>query len=66
MGGRLNIDFSLGVGYFGGRYKEYVPMDDCYVWQKTENLRWFGPTRAEIALVWILGGDRRSTKGGKR
>ena len=41
-------------------------MDDCYVWQKTENLRWFGPTRAEIALVWILGGDRRSTKGGKR
>lgn len=66
VGGRLNIDFSLGVGYFGGRYKEYVPTDDCYVWQKTENLRWFGPTRAEIALVWILGGDRRSTKGGKR
>lgn len=66
VGGRLNLDFSLGAGYFGGNYKEYVPMDGCYVWQKTENLRWFGPTRAQIALVWILGGERRSTKGGAR
>lgn len=66
VGGRLNLDFSLGAGYFGGNYKEYIPMDGCYVWQKTENLRWFGPTRAQIALVWILGGERRSTKGGAR
>ena len=63
---RLNIDFSIGVGYFGGRYKEYVPMDDCYVWQSTRRRHWFGPTRAQISLVWILGGERRSGKGGVR
>ena len=63
---RLNIDFSIGVGYFGGRYKEDVPMDDCYVWQSTRRRHWFGPTRAQISLVWILGGERRSGKGGVR
>lgn len=63
---RLNIDFSIGVGYFGGRYKEYLPMDDCYVWQSTRRWHWFGPTRAQISLVWILGGERRSGKGGVR
>lgn len=63
---RLNIDFSIGVGYFGGRYKEYVPMDDCYVWQSTRRRHWFGPTRAQISLVWILGGECRSGKGGVR
>ncbi len=66
VGRRLNIDFSIGLGYFGGRYKEYVPMDGCYVWQSTRRQHWFGPTRAEVSLVWILGGDRRSTKGGAR
>ena len=63
---RLNLDFSIGVGYFGGRYKEYVPMDGCYVWQSTRRRHWFGPTRAQISLVWILGGERRSGKGGAR
>lgn len=66
VGRRLNIDFSIGIGYFGGRYKEYVPMDGCYVWQSTRRQHWFGPTRAEIGLVWLLGGDRRCRKGGVR
>ena len=63
LGRCLNLDFSIGVGYFGGRYKEYEPMDDCYVHERTRRLRWFGPARAEIALVWLLG---RNTKGGAR
>ena len=32
---RLNLDFNLGIGYLGGEYKEYLPIDDCYVWQVT-------------------------------
>lgn len=60
---RLRLDCSLGLGYVGGRYKEYEPMDDCYVHERTRRLRWFGPARAEIALVWLLG---RNTKGGAR
>ena len=51
----LNIDFSLGVGYWGGKYYEYIPLDGHYVWQATKNRHWFGPTKIEISLVWLLG-----------
>lgn len=52
---RINIDFTLGVGYYGGTYKEYVPVGTHYVWQATKKLHWVGPTKAEISLVWLVG-----------
>ena len=52
---RLNIDFSAGIGYLGGRYFEYIPVDQCYVWQATKKLRYFGPTKVEVSLVWLIG-----------
>lgn len=64
---RFNIDFTLGVGYLGGEYKEYLPMDDCYVWQATKDRKWFGPTKAEISFVWLLGrGNTNKRKGGNQ
>ena len=57
---RLNLDFSIGLGFQDGEYKEYLPMDDHYVWQSTHKRHWWGPTKAEVSLVWILG------KGGAR
>lgn len=64
---RLNIDFTLGVGYLGGEFKEYLPIDGHYVWQVTKHRHWFGPTKAEISLVWLLGrGNENEGKGGKR
>lgn len=65
---RLNVDFTVGIGYFGGKFLEYLPEDDCYVWQCTKRRNWFGPTKAQISLVWLLGrdnvNDRRKTKKG--
>lgn len=55
IGRRLNLDFGLGIGYLGGEYETYRPMDGHYVWQQTESLRWFGPTKAEVSLVWLIG-----------
>lgn len=67
LGRRLNLDFSLGIGYIGGEYMEYRPLDTHYVWQTTRQRHWFGPTKAEIALVWRLGpGALKEKKGGKR
>lgn len=64
---RLNIDFTIGFGYAHGEYIEYVPDDGCYVWESVHNLRWFGPTKAEISLVWLIGnGNYNSKKGGAR
>lgn len=62
---RLNIDFTLGIGYLGGKYLEYVPKGKGYQWQKTMRLNWFGPTKAEISLVWLIGcGNSNSSKKG--
>ena len=64
---RLNLDFTVGVGYLGGQYHEYVPEDGCYVWQTTKNRKWFGPTKAEVSLVWLLGrGNYNKEKGGRK
>lgn len=54
---RLNIDFTIGFGYMGGKYYKYVPKDGLYVWQSTHRLHWVGPTKAEISLVWLIGCD---------
>ena len=64
---RFNIDFTLGVGYLTGEYQEYRPVDGCYVWQATKQRHWFGPTKAEISLVWLIGCDNYNRrKGGER
>ena len=60
VGRKLCLDFSIGVGFQDGEYKEYDPIDDHYVWQSTSKRHWFGPTKAEISLKWLLG------KGGAR
>jgi hypothetical protein len=52
---RLNLDMSIGVGYFGGEYMTYEPVDDHYVWRDTRIRQWIGPTRAEVSLVWFIG-----------
>lgn len=55
----LNMDFSLGLGYFRADFKEYLPMDGHYVWQQTTRRNWIGPTKAEVSLVWIIGGNEK-------
>lgn len=52
---RLNIDFTLGVGYTSGEQRDYRMIDGCYVWQSSARKHWIGPTKAEISLVWKIG-----------
>lgn len=64
---RINIDFSLALGYMGGKYLKYEPKYGFYIWQSTHRLHWFGPTKAEISLVWLIGCDNYNrSKGGKK
>lgn len=64
---RLNIDFSIALGYMGGKYLKYEPKYGFYIWQSTHRLHWFGPTKAEISLVWLIGCDNwNRSKGGRR
>ena len=61
------FDFNVGVGYQGGEYKTYEPADDGtghYVWSATYRRHWWGPTKVEISLKWLIGSVEK--KGGKR
>lgn len=63
----INIDFTFGVGYAGGIIEKFHPEDGVYIWDSTKRKRWFGPTKAEISLVWLLGrGNVNAGKGGER
>ncbi len=67
VGRRINIDFTIGLGYRGGKYLEYIPKDNFYLWESTHRVNWIGPTKAEISLVWLIGhGNYNSGKGGKK
>ena len=46
-----------------GEYKKYRVEDDCYVWGSTNNRRWIDLTKAEISLVYVIGG-KSLRKGG--
>ena len=64
------IDFSLGVGFQDGEYKEYEPANDGtghYIWLSTRKRHWWGPTKAEVSLKWLFGTKgNKQKKGGKR
>lgn len=63
---RLNIDFTLGVGYHWGNFKEYLPIDGHYVWQATKRRKYIGPTKCEISLVWLIGCGNYNKKFDKK
>ena len=54
----FSFDFNIGLGYIGGKYKEYEPADDGSghnIWMADKKRNYFGPTKAEIAFVWYVG-----------
>ncbi len=64
---RLNIDFSIGIGYLGGKMEKYETKGEFNVWESSVRKTWFGPTKAEVSLVWLIGrGNENCAKGGRR
>ena len=63
---RLNIDFTLGVGYHWGYFMEYLPIDGHDVWQATKRRQYIGPTKLEVSLVWLIGCDNFNKKYNKK
>lgn len=67
VGHSLSIDFNIGLGFQGGKYKVYQPSNDGtghYVWLSTHRRRWWGPTKAEISLKWLISPVEKKQKGG--
>ena len=52
----FNMDFSIGAGYMEGPLQRYVTTENGYL--RTGDMgrmRWWGPSRAEISLIWLIG-----------
>lgn len=55
---RLNLDFNIGVGFIHSHYKRYRYECGQHVCDGNRKLHYFGPVKAEVSLVWLLG-DRK-------
>ena len=68
--GNWRMEYTLGLGYMGTGYREYVPeMGADNRWHLMRrgggHLNWIGPTRVKVSLMWMINyGHRR--KGGER
>lgn len=59
---RLNLDFTIGVGYVTGKVVKYHPQNGWYVWDSTRRINTVLPTKLEISLVWLIGCDNYNRK----
>ena len=57
IGRRLSLEAGLGAGLMYTRYKEYLPLDEHYVYQQTSHMTYVGPLKVQFALVWRPWGD---------
>lgn len=58
----LSLEAGLGAGYMFTRYKEYVPFDGHYLYQRTKNMNYFGPLKLKFSLVWRFNDINKSKK----
>lgn len=66
IGRRFNLEFSLGLGYLGGEFKKYSLSnceDGIFPVQSTHKRNYWGPTKAGVSLVWLIGSGVNKNKG---
>ena len=61
----LSLEAGLGAGYLYTRYKEYVPYDGHYLYQRTKTLNYFGPLKLKFAIAWRFNDINKSKKVSK-
>ncbi|MFI3296730.1 MAG: DUF3575 domain-containing protein [bacterium] len=65
--GNLRLEYSLGFGYLQtnyDKYEEHLGIDGQWHTIRTAmgKFSWFGPTKAEVSLVWMLNRRVNETK----
>lgn len=56
IGRRWNLEFSLSAGFLSGNRRHYhAEFDSTHlIYRETKNLRYVGPTKVKVSLVWII------------
>lgn len=62
IGKHLIIEAGLGAGYMRTRYKEYIPHDGHYLYQRTKDMNYFGPLKAKVSIGWRFYDINKSKK----
>lgn len=52
VGRALSLEAGLGAGYMYARYKEYIPYDGHYLYQRTKDMNYFGPLKVKFVFSW--------------
>jgi hypothetical protein len=57
IGRRWDMEFSIGLGYWGGQYYVYdrSACTDCYPMRADKQQHYFGPTRTAVNLIYRIG-----------
>lgn len=68
LGRRFNLEFGLGLGYLGGKYHKYNRCDceEIFTRLSTHRRKYFGPTKAGVSIVWLIGSGVNETYNRKR
>lgn len=56
----FSLDFTAGMGFVQSKYDVYVPLKGAYMRTNTKRLRYFGPSKLEVSLVWNI--NRKNNK----
>lgn len=51
---RLSFEAGIGIGFLFSEFEEYLPIDKCYVYQRTKQAFYVGPVKLKLGLVWKL------------
>ncbi|MDL2208664.1 DUF3575 domain-containing protein [Parabacteroides sp. OttesenSCG-928-O15] len=66
IGKRFNLAFGIGAGYIGGEYSKYN-VSECkegvFPRVSRHERNYFGVTKAEVSLVWLIGKALNRSKG---
>lgn len=62
IGKRLSLEAGIGAGYMYTRYKEYMPVDNHFLYMHTKTLNYFGPLKLKLSLAWRFGCKEKKVK----
>lgn len=56
----FSLEAGLGLGYVYTRFKEYIPFEGHYLYQRTKSLNYFGPVKLKFSIAWRFSDRNRS------
>lgn len=55
IGRHFSFDFTIGLGYVQGLQRKYYPGPHMWDQATKKTMRWYGPTKAEVSIVYTFG-----------